>query len=171
VKTSESGIAFIKAREGFQPRAYKDGNGYSIGHGTFIDTAAEKVYLNRTITRDEADNLLRADLVGFEKTINSNISVSLNQNQFDALASLCYNLGSGRFPNLQVVKLINSRATDTQIKAVWLVSFITENGVRNQGLVNRRILESELFTSSYNSSLFALVAVLIIIYIIYHYSK
>lgn len=171
MKTSENGIAFIKLREGFHAKAYKDGAGYSIGYGTYLDTAAEKIYLTQTIDKTIGDKLLRSDLVGFEKTINDSINVSISQDQFDALSSLCYNLGSTRFKNLQVVKLINSRANIDQITAVWLVTFITENGVRSQGLVNRRILESNLFAKSSSGNLFALIAVLIIILIIYYNTK
>ena len=94
LRTSEAGISFIKEHEGFSATAYEDSVGWAIGYGTHCDVSA---YPNG-ITEAEADALLRQHLRETESYIDSamaGIGVTLSQNQYDALASLTYNIGVG----------------------------------------------------------------------------
>ena len=89
--TSEEAVTLIKAYEGFSAKAYWDNTQWSIGYGTKSTQGA-------TITEEEALTAMRAELLEVENALNAftdKYGLSLSQNQFDALASLSYNCGTG----------------------------------------------------------------------------
>ena len=91
VNTSENGIELIKSFEGRRLVAYQDSVGvWTIGYG-HTKTAHEY----KLIIKSTADRLLAEDLVEFEKYVEKYVTVSLTQNQFDALVSWTFNLGPG----------------------------------------------------------------------------
>jgi GH24 family phage-related lysozyme (muramidase) len=97
MKTSQTQIKALMARERFSPTAYKDGerNGvqlYSIGYGHQIQPA-EQALKRQTITKDKGMQLFQADLKPLEIQL-STVKYPLNQNQFDGLVSFGYNCGS-----------------------------------------------------------------------------
>jgi lysozyme len=146
------GIEFTKRRESFRPVKYRDGNGYSIGYGTFIDTLSEQYLLTETITKEQGTTLLLNDYKRqFEPVVNPAIKVPLVQSQYNALCDLCYNIGGGRFASSKIVKLINAGATKDEIENEWHGYLITENGKRNEGLVNRRLLQANYYYSEVQS--------------------
>ena len=60
--TGENGVLLIEQFEGFRAKMYKDAVGLpTIGFGTLIDTAEEKYLLTETITREQAEVLLRKE--------------------------------------------------------------------------------------------------------------
>ena len=81
----------------------------------------------------------------FECTVNDAITGVLTQNQFDALVSLTYNIGSGAFKNSTLLKKLN--AGDYKGAANQFDVWVNAGGKRLQGLVNRRAKEKELFLS------------------------
>lgn len=83
------------------------------------------------------------DLKKFENTVNDVVKVPINQNQFDALLSLAYNIGSTAFKNSTLVKKLN--AGDILGAADQFNVWVNAGGKRMQGLVNRRKAEKELF--------------------------
>ena len=98
LRTTEPMIDFIKQKEGFQEKAAWDYAQYSIGYGS----ACGKDEYPNGITEAQADVLLRQMLQGFEKKLDSFLtenSISLSDNQYDALISLSYNIGSGWMKN------------------------------------------------------------------------
>ncbi|MFI9506973.1 glycoside hydrolase family protein [Nocardia sp. NPDC052566] len=100
-RTSQNGREFIKAHEGNgKPGrpfyAYQDDgqfHAWTIGYGHTGDDFEHNV--DYKITSEQADEFLQKDLVRFEAAVKDNITVPLNQNQFDALVSFAYNLGGG----------------------------------------------------------------------------
>jgi len=87
------GLNLIKASEGFRANMYYDQNHLpTIGYGTLIDTKEEEYLKTATINESQALDLLRKDCAIFEKAITKSVMVPLNQNQFDALVSLVYNI-------------------------------------------------------------------------------
>ena len=143
--TSQAGVDLIKKWEGFRPTMYLDAVGKpTIGYGTLIDTTDEQYLRTATITPQQAEELLRRDLVPFERAINETITVPLAQNQFDALVSFVYNLGPGALRNGSLPRLINGRADALAISTKWR-EYRMAGGRVLQGLVNRRREELALY--------------------------
>ncbi|PVS34346.1 muraminidase, partial [Salmonella enterica subsp. enterica serovar Braenderup] len=76
------------------------------GHTGRVDGVA--VGKNMTITQDTADRLLRDDLSWVERCIAERVTVSLNQNQYDALCSLIFNIGANAFTGSSVRRYLNA---------------------------------------------------------------
>lgn len=87
--TDESGISFLKDQEGFIETAKKvlsTETHLTIGYGHYGSDVKDGM----TITKAEADVLLRKDLVEYEKYLNEfldSYGISINQNQYNALIS------------------------------------------------------------------------------------
>ena len=132
--------------EGKRLVAYDDGVGvWTIGFGTIKYPNGVRVKKGDTCTLDQAKEYMRHDLIEFEHTVNSSVKVPLNQNQFDALVSLAYNIGSNAFKSSTLVKKLN--AGDYQGAADQFNAWVNAGGKRMQGLVNRRDREKLLFLS------------------------
>ena len=108
MKTSPEGVAAIAQREGERLAAYRDSRGlWTIGVG-HLTNAFFKVFPGLRITRQKEMELLAHDLGEVEATINRYVTVPLTQNQFDALASLGYNIGCGGLAHSSVVRYLNA---------------------------------------------------------------
>ncbi|MNN58264.1 Lysozyme RrrD [compost metagenome] len=83
------------------------------------------------------------DLKKFDVTVSKAVTVALNQNQFDALVSLAYNIGASAFSQSTLVKKLN--ANDIRGAADQFDVWVNAGGKRMQGLVNRRSKEKQLF--------------------------
>ena len=98
LKVSTAGINLICSFEGLELKAYDDGVGvWTIGFGTTIYPNGIKVKKGDTCTLEQAKVYMAHDLKKFESAVNSAVTVPINQNQFDALVSLAYNIGTGAF--------------------------------------------------------------------------
>ena len=141
---SPSGVDLICNFEGLRLKAYDDGVGvWTIGFGTTKYPNGIRVKKGDTCTLDQAKAYMQNDLKAFEQTVNNTVKVPLNQNQFDALVSLAYNIGSTAFKNSTLVRQLNEgnyKAAANQFN-VW----VNAGGKRMQGLVNRRAAEKTLF--------------------------
>ena len=141
---SPSGIDLICDFEGKRLMAYDDGVGvWTIGFGTTIYPNGIKVKKGDTCTEAQAKAYMAHDLKKFELAVNSAVNVSLNQNQFDALVSLAYNIGTNAFKSSTLVKKLNAR--DYRGAANQFDVWVNAGGKRMQGLVNRRAKEKVLF--------------------------
>ena len=67
----------------------------------------------------EAIELLKSDLKRFEDVVNKSIKYPIEQNQFDALVSLAFNIGTNAFANSTVVKRINAGADMKDVEEAW----------------------------------------------------
>lgn len=106
MRTSEAGIALIQGYEGLRLSAYRDSVGVlTIGYG---HTGAD-VKQGMTITRDEAERLLRDDLHDAESAVEKAVRVPMTQGQFDALVSFVFNLGAGRLQTSTLLRKLNDR--------------------------------------------------------------
>lgn len=139
---SDKGVELIAKYEGCRLSAYKCPAGvWTIGYG---HTAGVKQ--GQTLSSKEAAKaLLKEDLKTYGNYVNNCvkkglISFSLNQNQFDALTSFCYNCGNG---SLQ--KLVSGRNAATI--ADKLLLYNKGGGKVLAGLTKRREEERTLFLS------------------------
>lgn len=146
MSVSNKGVDLICEFEGKRLVAYDDGVGvWTIGFGTIKYPSGNRVKKGDTCTLEQAKEYMRHDLIEFEHTVNSSVKVPLNQNQFDALVSLAYNIGSSAFKSSTLVKKLDSG--DYQGAADQFNVWINAGGKRMQGLVNRRDKEKLLFLS------------------------
>ena len=146
MSVSNKGVDLICEFEGKRLAAYDDGVGvWTIGFGTIKYPNGVRVKKGDTCTLDQAKEYMRHDLIEFEHTVNSSVKVPLNQNQFDALVSLAYNIGSNAFKSSTLVKKLNTG--DYQGAASQFDVWVNAGGKRMQGLMNRRDKEKLLFLS------------------------
>lgn len=94
MKISENGKALIKEFENLEVIAYPDpgtgGAPWTIGWGH----TGPEVKPGLTWTRTQAEQALNNDLAQFERDVTQLVKVKINQNQFDALVSFAFNVGS-----------------------------------------------------------------------------
>ena len=144
MKTSQTGIDLIKRFEGLELEAYQDIAGiWTIGYG---HTGAD-VFEGWEISKFEAEELLRVDLVSREKAINDLVRVDINQNQFDALVSFVYNVGIGALERSTALRELNRGNYLKAAEALTLFNKATIRGVLTPvtGLTRRRLAEQALF--------------------------
>lgn len=143
---SAKGIDLICSFEGLRLTAYDDGASvWTIGFGTIKYPNGVRVRRGDTCTLEQAKSYMKHDLIEFEHTVNSLVKVPLNQNQFDALVSLTYNIGSGAFKSSTLLKKLN--LSDYKGAADQFDVWVNAGGKRMQGLANRRAKEKSLFLS------------------------
>lgn len=137
--TSESGKDLIKAFEGLRLDAYRCPAGVpTIGWGH-----TKGVRMGQHITHAVAEDMLVEDIAPIERLLNS-LKINFRQNQFDALVSWIFNLGEGKFRSSTMYKRIISNATDEDITD-QMVKWIYRGQQKLPGLMNRRVLEANLF--------------------------
>ena len=138
-----NGLELIKSFEGFSPSIYLDSAELpTIGYGHLIKSN-EKDLFRAGITKSKAEELLKADIITAEKTVVRLITVSLNDNQFDALVSFTFNLGAGVLQRSTLRQKIN-RQEYTQASEEFL-RWVYANGRKIPGLIRRRKAEAELY--------------------------
>lgn len=154
-RINAEGLKLIKQWESFIPFAYDDFdppkkrrkiqpgdrvNGtLTIGYGS---TGAH-VQPGERVTEAEASELLLDDLDRFERCVERKVVVPLNDNQFAALVSFCFNVGEGAFSGSTLLKKLNKG--DYNSVPAELAKWVTSKGKRMQGLVNRRAAEAGLW--------------------------
>ena len=166
-RTSDEGLAFIMACEGFSVKPYKDGIAYtandgtvyyhwSYGYGRQMDyVGPESNPPTVSVTEEEALEIFKATIAERETKVVAYLNkfgITLNQNQFDALMSLCYNmwpdtvLGSGAeaFPNLLRAYSAGSAIPAWKVFNTFIL-FHHSDGADNLGLFYRRMNEATMF--------------------------
>lgn len=141
MRTSENGLRLIKGYESLSLRAYRCPAGVvTIGYG-HTRTARP----GQTITEREADELLRGDIVEAERAVNLTAGVRpLTQNQFDALVSLVFNIGSGNYEKSTLRAKVIKNPADPAIRTEF-GRWVNAGGKRLAGLVKRRAAEADLY--------------------------
>lgn len=135
MKITQKGINLIKQFEGVRLTAYQDSVGvWTIGYGH-----TGSVSKGQTITQIQAEELLKTDCEKFEvKVSNYNNTYSWTQNEFDALVSFAFNVGS-------INQLTdNGKRTKAEI-ASKILQYNKAGGKVLAGLTSRRQKERELF--------------------------
>lgn len=154
MKVSEKGLAFIAGHEGFVTRAYLDPAGIvTIGYGFtmrsrvfaayWLARAGRKLKLGDLISRTDADKVLARLLEEeYGAAVREAFPGGLPQPQFDAVASVAYNLGPRALKWKWAAAL---KRGDIKTAARLLKkSGVTASGIFLEGLVNRRANEAAL---------------------------
>jgi len=119
-------------------RAMRDDNGNFIKGASNVKLAYKKSKIH---TEEDAVKALAEDLIPREHIVAQNIKVPVNQNQFSALVSYVYNTGGSS----TLYKLINSKASDKDIRSWIQQNYIKADGIILNGLILRRKAEADLY--------------------------
>lgn len=139
MKISNSGLSLIKRYEGCRLKAYKDSVGvWTIGWG---NTSHAKAGMD--ITQQQAETFLKEDIVPVERVLNG-MGVNFTQNQFDALCSWIFNLGTANFNSSTMRKYIIAKKGDVEITD-QLIKWHNAGGKPLTGLKRRRVAEANMF--------------------------
>jgi lysozyme len=141
MKTSQKGLTLIKKFEGFSDKEYICPAGkITIGYGHVILPNED---FPQPMTRLDGELLLKKDLEPRESALNKFLKVKINQNQFDALISLIYNIGVENFKKSTLIKFINDKLFDKIPDQFRRWKYI--NKVVSKGLLARREEEIKLW--------------------------
>lgn len=140
---SINAINLIKAFEGLELKAYQDQKGiWTVGYGaTGYGIGPETVW-----TEDQAIQNLSNRVAGIAAQVTAAVGLRVNQNQFDALCSLAYNIGPNAFRGSILVNTVNKRQYLTA--SLEFLKWDHINGVESKGLLRRREAEKALFMSN-----------------------
>jgi lysozyme len=144
MRMSDAGIALIKEFEGCRLTAYKCPAGvWTIGYGHTSAAGSPEVTPGMTITQQEAEDILRRDLIKYENGVIKLVNVDLTQGQFDALVDFAYNAGVGALQKSTLLKKVN--AEDYDAVPNELMKWTKAGGRELAGLVRRRRAEARLW--------------------------
>jgi lysozyme len=144
--TSKKGIDLIKSHEGFSSKPYMcPANVCTIGFGTTRYPNGTKISMNDApISEAKALEYLIFDMKAFERNVDAYCRDDINQNQFDALVSFCYNVGPNALKSSTLLKKVNINPSDPTI-ANEFAKWNKGGGKVLKGLIRRRKEESELY--------------------------
>lgn len=108
---SSSGLRLLMARESVRLKAYKDQRGiWTIGVGHTSMAGPPEVQNGLVLTYDQVQNVFMADVQKFVAGVNAALRHPATQCQFDAMVSLCYNIGINGFQGSTVIHMFNAGA-------------------------------------------------------------
>ena len=148
MKVGEKGIALVKEYEGLRLMPYNCPAGHAtIGYGHKIHdgpvTSQDKIKYHGFDEMD-AEALLRGDLSWNENALGRRLGdIELSQNEYDALASLHYNIPSAFVGDTGLAKAI--KAHDKGRIPTEMLKWVYAAGKPQKGLIRRRAAEVALF--------------------------
>jgi lysozyme len=132
----------IQGFEGLSLTAYPDAAGYSIGYGHFGANKGD------TITRAEAERFFLQDILKFETAVAFS-APKATQDQFDAMVSLAYNIGTAGFTKSSVLRYHNMGDYSSAADAFNL--FNKSQGKVLPVLVARRAKERDVYLNGHGA--------------------
>jgi lysozyme len=143
---TEVGLRLIEAFEAFMPTPYLCPAGYwTIGYGHLL--VGDRASWPTSISQEEAEALLEADVRKAEGAVLRLIRVPLSNEQFDALVSFTFNLGGGALQRSRLRSMVN-REDHTEVPEEFL-RWVRAGGKVLRGLVRRRAAEGRLYGTGY----------------------
>ena len=140
---SPIGEAVLIAREGRRLKAYKDSVGvWTIGIGHTSAAGAPLVTAGLTITSAQCDAIFERDVQKYVTAVRKGLKVAVSQNAFDALVSICYNIGPGAFAGSTFLKRINAGGTAGAYDAILMWR-------KPAAIITRRQAEVQQFVTAY----------------------
>ena len=143
MKLDESGYSELHKREGLRTKPYLDTKGVpTISLGvTYYPNGRKVTMKDRILTLSEANELGKITADRFASEVTTLIKSKVNQNQFNALVSIAYNIGINGFRTSSFLKLVNKNPNDPKIKEAIML------WTKNKELIGRRKSEvSHYFT-------------------------
>lgn len=122
-----------------------DGTPWTVGYGSTGPSITE----GTRWTKRRADIALERRVDKLAELLNKSVTAQLSQEQFDAVISFAYNLGSGVLkPGSRLVTLLNGR--DFEAVGRMMRRYTMARGARFVGLVARRELEAKAFNQTFD---------------------
>ena len=143
MKLNETGHRALELREGLRLKPYLDTQGVpTIAMGnTFYLNGKKVTMLDKPLTLNEAKTLARSVADIFANKVDYLVTSNINQNQFNALVSLAYNIGIHGFRKSTVLKLVNKNPNDPMIRQAFML------WTKNKELTGRRKSEVNQYFS------------------------
>lgn len=145
----------IAEEEGLRRFAYKDTAGkWTIGIGHLIVLPQEQHLLSYTTTNQAPDSLIdelfNKDIASAKRAVDSLVKVPLTDNQYAALVSLVFNIGTSAFATSTVLSRLNAKDYKGAADSMLLWKKITVNGEKQDspGLLARRQRERTIFLTA-----------------------
>lgn len=136
---NQAGRDLIKSFEGLSLVSYKCPAGiWTVGWGS----TGKHVKQGMKITRQEAESLLDADLARFETFVEQNAG-ECTDNQFAALVSFAFNVGTGALEESTLLRL--HRAGKYPLAQLQFSKWVHAGGKKLNGLIKRRAAEANLY--------------------------
>ncbi len=132
----------IFGHEGICLRPYLDSVGvWTLAGGATASEGIDIKSMDKTkyITMDYAMELFNKGIGKYVKAVNMALDVDVNQQQFDALVSICYNIGCGGMAGSTFIKRINAGDSTT------LVSNAIMMWCKPKEITTRRAKEARLY--------------------------
>lgn len=144
----KAGTELITKWEGLKLKPYLCSAGVpTIGYGSTYYENGQRVKLtDSAITEERAKLLFKNTIVTYEKAVETFTRDDINQNQFNALVSFAYNLGTNALKSSTLLKKVNANPSDVTIKNEF-AKWVNAGGKKLQGLVNRRNDEIKMYFS------------------------
>lgn len=138
---NQAGIGLIQSFESLRLKKYKDSAGlWTVGWGHLIKPGET---LNQ-VTRQQADELFLDDLEEAQDAVRSLVTKPLTDNQYAALVSFVFNVGTGAFRRSTLLRKLNTG--DYKGAAVQFGAWVNAGKQKRvRGLIRRRAAERELF--------------------------
>lgn len=148
---NDAAVNLVKEMEAFRATRYKDGARWAIGYGRNEGHRGFVITPDMVVTEAQASQMLRDDLTEVGIAISPFIKVPVNDNQFGAMCSLAYNIGTANFATSSI--LIKTNAGNPEGAAnsfvLWNKATKVVDGVSKKvvlpGLTKRRLKEAELY--------------------------
>jgi lysozyme len=156
MRISAKGLYLIKKEEAFASRLYHCPAGKpTIGYGHVVQANEPRLLdAGRVLTEREASDMLEKDVSQkYGAHVAKSLTRAVTQNQFDAMVSLCFNIGTGGFSQSSVLRLANAGSTDkvalTAAFGAWnkFTNPKTKRKEVSKGLTKRRATEAALYLS------------------------
>ena len=144
---NDKGLDLIKSFEGFSSDPYKCVAGiWTIGFGSIYGEDNKRVTSDHpSVTESKATELMKRDLGAIEYKVSRLVKVPISSNQFSAICSFVYNVGSGAFQRSTARMKLNRE--DYQGCADEFLKWKYANKKVIPGLLRRRYAERDLFLS------------------------
>ena len=141
MKLDESGYSELHKREGLRTKPYLDTRGIpTISLGvTYYHNGRKVTMQDKALTIEEAERLGKVIADRFAAEVTALIKSKVNQNQFNALVSIAYNIGINGFKTSSFLKLVNKNPDDPKIKDAIML------WTKNKELIGRRKSEANQY--------------------------